>query len=427
MSPAWLAGLSADEAAEWIDTDQRGLVLRVRGGQMVWFVRYLFEGQARRYRIGEHPEIGLSAARKLAAVARGRAAAGEDPQADRRAKREAARRRRLGETVEKAVASWLKDAKQGPLGRWRDGLDGGSARAALPHINRLERMLGKKLLAEVTPKDMERVVLAPAAPATRNRALCAIRGFVGWAIRSGLIEKDPSRGLQKEHETARTRVLSDDEIRTLITGFDPTRYGRAVRLLFLTGLRRDEVLGLMWSWIEKEKAILTIPPEAEKMGRVRDELRRVALPPQAVALLAEQREALFAEGIRSEFVFATSTGERPHPDSLKQVLYRLRGRRSNGLPPSKDKRAKPRIAMLPDEVRIHDIRRTVADALLNRIGTPPWVVDHVVLGHARPKLLRTYMPTLPLNEARDALQKWGDELGLILRSGRAPAAAQASE
>jgi hypothetical protein len=29
----------------------------------------------------------------------------------------------------------------------------------------------------------------------------------------------------------------------------------------------------------------------------------------------------------------------------------------------------------------------------------------MVLGHARPKLLRTYMPTLRLNEARDALQK----------------------
>jgi hypothetical protein len=63
--------------------------------------------------------------------------------------------------------------------------------------------------------------------------------------------------------------------------------------------------------------------------------------------------------------------------------------------------------VLPDDVTIHGIRRTVADALFNRIGTPPWIVDHVVLGHARPKLLRTYMPTLPLKEAREALQKWG--------------------
>jgi len=92
-------------------------------------------------------------------------------------------------------------------------------------------------------------------------------GFLAWAIRSSLIDKDPTSGLKKEHETARTRVLTDDEIRTLITGFDPTRYGRALCLLFLTALRRDEVLGLRWSWIDMEKGVLTIPPEAEKMAR----------------------------------------------------------------------------------------------------------------------------------------------------------------
>ena len=424
MSPLWIAGLDASEDTEWIDTEQRGLVLRVRAGQMVWFVRYLFEGRARRYRIGDHPEIGLSGARKLAAVVRGRAAGGEDPQAERRARRDAVRLRRLGETVDAAVCTWLKDRKQGPLGRWRDGLDGGSARASLPHIRRLRRTLGKKLLSEVTPKDMERFILTPNAPATRNRGLCALRGFFGWAIRMGLIEKDPTAGIAKEHEVARMRVLSDDEIRAFIRGFDDSRYGRALRLLFLTGLRRDEVLSLEWRWIDMARGVVTLPPEAEKMGRIRDELRRVALSPQAVDLLKEQRQALFAEGIRSEFVFATITGERPHPDSLKQVLYRLRGRRSNGLPPSKDKRAKRRVAVIPDDVRIHDIRRTVADALLNRIGAPPWVVDHAVLGHARPKLLRTYMPTLPLNDAREALTKWAEELALILASGRTGTSAE---
>jgi integrase len=415
MSPPWLAGITSDRDAEYIDAVQPGLVLRIRRGRMVWFVRYLFDGSARRYRIGEHPAVGLSAARKLASVVRGRVAAGDDPQAEKRAKREAVRRRRMGETVSGALASWLKDEKQGPIGRWKGGLEGGSARAALSHIRRLDRMLGKKLLSEVTPREIERVVLACEAPATRNRALCAFRGFLAWAIRNGLIAKDPTTGMPKEHETARTRVLSDDEIRTLINGFDQTRYGRALRFLFLTALRRDEVLGLQWSWIDMEKGVLTIPPEAEKAGRIRDELRRAGLPPQAVALLGEQRSFLFAEGVRSEYVFATSTGERPL-DTFKPVLYRLRGRRSNGLPPSKDKRAKQRVAVLSDDVTIHDIRRTVADALLNRIGAPPWIVDHVVLGHARPKLLRTYMPTLPLGEARDALQRWGDELDRILRA-----------
>ncbi len=87
MSPAWIAGLSADDDAEWIDTEQRGLVLRVRRRRLVWFVRYLYDGSARRYRIGAPPEIGLSAARKLASTIRGRADGGQDPQQEKRGKR----------------------------------------------------------------------------------------------------------------------------------------------------------------------------------------------------------------------------------------------------------------------------------------------------------------------------------------------------
>ncbi len=63
---------------------------------------------------------------------------------------------------------------------------------------------------------------------------------------------------------------------------------------------------------------------------------------------------------------------------------------------------------------IHDVRRTVADALLNRLKVAPWIVDHVVLGHVRPKILRTYMPTLPLEEAREALTRWTGEVDRIL-------------
>jgi hypothetical protein len=48
-----------------------------------------------------------------------------------------------------------------------------------------------------------------------------------------LIDADPTSGLKKEREEERTRVLSDAEIRTLIQGFDASRYGPAVRFLFL--------------------------------------------------------------------------------------------------------------------------------------------------------------------------------------------------
>jgi hypothetical protein len=52
---------------------------------------------------------------------------------------------------------------------------------------------------------------------------------------------------------------------------------------------------------------------------------------------------------------------------LKPVLYVLKGRRPNGKPASADKRSTSRPAVLARDVTIHDIRRTVADALLNRL------------------------------------------------------------
>ncbi len=413
MSPAWLAGLSPDANIEWIDTEQRGLVRRVRRRRMVWFVRYVYEGSARRYRIGVASEIGLSAARKLASSIRGRADGGQDPQVEKRGKREAARRRRMGETVHSALASWLKDKHTGPLARWKGGLEGGTARAGMNHTKRLDRTLGRRRVADLPGNILERFIGEAVAPATKNRCLGAMRRFFGWAVRVGLIEKLPTVGIQRVHEQPRTRVLTDDEIRILIRKFDETRYGRAVRLLFLTGLRREEVMGMKWSWLDLDKGILTIPPENDKVGRIRDEPRRAGLCPMAVTLLTEQRAALFAEGVSSEFVFATSTGARPL-DSLKPVLYDLRGYRPSGKPSSTHKLAKKRVAAIAADVTIHDIRRTVADSLFNRIGAQPWVVDHVVLGHARPKLLRTYMPTLPPKEAREILEKWGEEIEKIL-------------
>ena len=57
-----------------------------------------------------------------------------------------------------------------------------------------------------------------------------------------------------------------------------------------------------------------------------------------------------------------------------------------------------------------------------RVSTRSVTACHVVCvaysgstgASARPKLLRTYMPTLLLKEAREALQKWGEELETIL-------------
>jgi len=406
---------------DYHDEVRRRLVLRVRPGSRRYVVRYrLPGGEPQRLTVGNAMVLPLADARKRAKELLADVDKGIDPRAKRLADREARKQRQLGERVGKAIDSWLKDEKLGPAPRWKGGTEG--ATWAMPHVRRLKRTLGDKRLADLTARDLERFRSEPTAAATRNKALTVARLFLRWARRKGLLEADPTAGLTKEPEAERTRTRTDAELRALVRGFDPTRYGRAVRLLALTGLRRDEVLQALWSWLDLEHGIMTIPPEAEKSGRRRGEPRRVALSPAAVQLLKDQRAELLRQGLRAaEHVFATSTGAAPHADALKPILYRLRGRRSNGLPPSKDKRAKKRQAVLGEDVTIHDVRRTVADRLLNQLGASPWIVDHVVLGHARPKLLRTYMPTLPLGEAREALTRWAAALAEILAAKAARA------
>ncbi len=410
MTPAWVGAVKPEAApVEWRDAGYPGLVLRVYpSGRKFWWTRYTFNARERRFRLGEFPSTTLKAARARARKVLGHVEDRIDPQVEKE-------KLRIGGDVAAAVAAWSKDAKLGPRA-WKGGLEGGTARSFMPHVRAFERELGRKRLSELTPEALERFRSEPETAATRNRRLQAVRFVLAWARRKGLTETDPTARLEKEPETERRRTLTDGELRDLIRGFDVTRYGRAVRLLALTGLRRDEVLGARWSWLDAEASVLVIPAEAEKTGRSRGEARRVALSPAATSLLAEQRKAQFAEGIleRDGFVFATTTGERPHADALKPILYKLRGKRSNGQPASTDKRAKARPVVLPEDVTIHDVRRTVADALLNRLGAAPWVVDHVVLGHARPKLLRTYMPTLPLDEARAALTRWAAEFCRIV-------------
>jgi integrase len=417
MTPQWLDKLSANAEGEWVDSEERGLRLRVRSGLMVWSVRYLSPMGHVRYTIGEFPAVGLAKARQLARVAKGAKAEGKDKQAEKREERQEARQRKLGETVKGAVASWLKDRKAGPVAFWKGGLGGGTARSFTPHVNRLVRDHGDELLVEIEPATIERFVTAPEAANTRNHALTVLRLFLAWARRKRLATaakvEELLEDVKRERTTERARVLVDEELRTLVQGFDATRYGRAVRLLALTGLRRHEVLAMEWDWLDTGRAVLTIPREADKSGKLRGEAREVPLSDAAVALLAEQRAAQFAEGIRSNYVFATSTGERPHRDCLKPILYRLRGKRSNGTT-SRDKRAKKRTAELPADVTIHDVRRTVSNTLRKRLAVPPAVVDFVVLGHTRPKLLRTYMPELPIDEARPGLNAWAAELARIV-------------
>ena len=68
--------------------------------------------------------------------------------------------------------------------------------------------------------------------------------------------------------TKRERVLSDEEAVAIwrAAGEAPLPYGAIVRLLMLTGQRREEVAGMRWSELSEDLATWTILAKRTKNG-----------------------------------------------------------------------------------------------------------------------------------------------------------------
>jgi integrase len=85
-------------------------------------------------------------------------------------------------------------------------------------------------------------------------------------MREGLINSNVVIATNKNHEGGgRERVLSDDELRavwTATSGGD--QHSAVVRLLLLTGARRDEIGGLKWDEIDFDDAMISLPGERTK-------------------------------------------------------------------------------------------------------------------------------------------------------------------
>ena len=180
-------------------------------------------------------------------------------------------------------------------------------------------------------------------------------------------------------EASRDRVLSDDELAEVwnAAGELPS-FGPLVKLLILTGARREEIGQLKWSEIAGDTIKLS-------NGRTKTGV------PQTIPLSPQARELL--AGIRriagSDYVFTT--------DGVKPV--------------SAWSRAKARLdeACGVADWRIHDLRRTVATGL-QRLGFNLQTIE-AVLGHtsgSRSGVVGVYQRHSFDTEKRAALEAWGE-------------------
>src|SRR5262245_27924329 len=91
MTDKWVRSVqSTDIQKDYFDADCPGLSLRVSPtGVKSWTLLYRHAGRLRRLTLGTYPDISLKKARKDGHSQRGKAQAGADPAAEKKAKREA--------------------------------------------------------------------------------------------------------------------------------------------------------------------------------------------------------------------------------------------------------------------------------------------------------------------------------------------------
>ena len=262
----------------------------------------------------------------------------------------------------------------------------------LPH-------LGQMKADRISKRDIIRVVdiVAGRGAAIRaNRVLGLVRCIYNWAAAEDLLSVNPSLGIRKRGiETARDRILTDEELRIFWYGLDKGGITPAVRtilrLALLTGQRIGEVAGTAKDEINLEKALWEIPGSRTKNRKP----HTVPLSPWALELFTA---AMRAAG-ESPYVF-------PSPATSRPVTARA---------PSKAlRRERERIGI--DGMRVHDLRRTVASNMA-RMGIERVTVGKV-LNHASVDGAsitgRVYDRYSHDQEKRQALEAWARRLREIV-------------
>jgi integrase len=329
-------------------------------GKKVFLFQYwspVIRGQRRRVTIGTYGRLTVDQARAEAKKLMGRIANGEDPAGER------IERRRAGKeaTVKLLSDEYLDEIRPKKKPRTIESYTAQLRLYILP-------ALGKKPVAEVTHTDVTRLHSSLSkTPVTGNRAVALVSAFMGWCERRGyrIRNTNPCYGLEFYPEQSRERFLTVGEIARLsealiraeTTGLptapslalkpksEATRKHRpksadtpipanplavaAIRFLLLTGWREQEALRLKWSEVDFERGFATLP--STKTGKSH---RPLGAP--ALLLLSELNRVS-----GNPYVFPGAV----KGESLKEIRRTWYAARH---------------AAELDDVRLHDLRHTVA-------------------------------------------------------------------
>ena len=231
----------------------------------------------------------------------------------------------------------------------------------------LSPTFGGRRLADIQRHEVEnwlyRLSSGGLAPATCNRILAVFKTICSLAAMRGLLPagQSPCAGVSpfKIH-TQRERYLTQDDAQGLMRALEKSDRPEAfaIRLLLLTGGRKNEILKARWENVRPDQRLLTVP--LSKSGRP----RHILLSEEAIKVL---RALPRSPG--NPWLFPGHAPGKPLSD-LYNFWNKLR--RELGLA----------------DVRIHDLRHTFASFLVNA-GHSLYEAQKM-LGHGDPRTTMRY-------------------------------------
>ncbi|MDH6705337.1 integrase [Kitasatospora sp. MAA19] len=262
-------------------------------------------------------------------------------------------------------------------------------------------LLGSKGLESLSPRDVRTFlakVTKQSSAATAKESHRVLRSALSAACRDELIVRNVAMLVPPPRVTSReiTPWTLGQTLAFLSAARTDPLYAAFVLAIAL-GMRRGEIVGLRWSWLDLESRVVWVGRQLQRVGgelyedTTKNSKRRpVPLPRICVAALRwhrmRQDEARRAAGAKWEetgYVFTTRTGRPIEPTNLYRSFVRV-----------------SKAADVP-VIRLHDARHGCA-TLLVACGVPPRVVMEI-LGHSQIGLTMNVYTHVTQDTQREAL------------------------
>jgi site-specific recombinase XerD len=240
-------------------------------------------------------------------------------------------------------------------------------------LKTLQKVCGDQLLSnyQLRHVDMYKTHrVASVSPVSVNAELRALRSAFGYAMRWGLLDDNPLRGLTLLRVPASAPAyLTTEAFGQLVSAIGQGWLKEIVVFSVMTGLRRAEVVSLRWQDVDPERGMLLV----QSYGNFRtksDKVRAVPLTDEAAAILKKKHDR-----DASARVFMKD-GEKIAEDYLTKAF-----------------KSAVKKAGLDSRLHFHSLRHTFASWLVQN-GAPLYEVQ-LLLGHSNIAVTQVYSHLQP--------------------------------